>query len=199
MPERRKKNRDRRRNRQSVKRLIKKCRKDGKSNRLFYTIVKPRQFHYLKDTSIPKDSAILYERLYLCIMGPRKEHRNLETCTASLNAVKDALYVLNGKWKLPLIISLQEGPLRFNEIQKSLGEITPKILSKELKDLELNEFVVRRVFSTTPVTVTYELTPYSESLERVIDELRDWGLKHRERLVKNRRSELVEAAMATSL
>ncbi|TBO45080.1 winged helix-turn-helix transcriptional regulator [Pedobacter kyonggii] len=132
-------------------------------------------------------------------MGPRKEHRNKETCNASLNAVKDALYVLNGKWKLPLIISLQEGPLRFNEIQKSLGEITPKILSKELKDLELNEFLIRKVFSTTPVTVTYELTPYSESLERVIDELRDWGLKHRERLVKNRRSELVEAAMATSL
>ncbi|CAH0167395.1 putative HTH-type transcriptional regulator YtcD [Pedobacter sp. Bi27] len=132
-------------------------------------------------------------------MGPRKEHRNLETCTASLNAVKDALYVLNGKWKLPLIISLQEGPLRFNEIQKSLGEITPKILSKELKDLELNEFVIRKVFSTTPVTVTYELTPYSESLERVIDELRDWGLKHRERLVKNRKSELVEAELATSL
>ena len=104
-------------------------------------------------------------------MGPRKEHRNKETCAASLNAVKDALYVLNGKWKLPLIISLQEGPLRFNEIQKSLGEITPKILSKELKDLELNEFVTRKVFSTTPVTVTYELTPYSESLERVIDEL----------------------------
>ncbi|MBB6239983.1 DNA-binding HxlR family transcriptional regulator [Pedobacter sp. AK013] len=132
-------------------------------------------------------------------MGPRKEHRNLETCRASLNAVKDALYVLNGKWKLPLIISLQEGPLRFNEIQKSLGEITPKILSKELKDLELNEFVVRRVFSTTPVTITYELTPYSESLEKVIDELRDWGLKHRERLVKNRRSELAEAEMATPI
>ena len=157
------------------------------------------QFYYLKDTSIPKDSTILYESLYLCIMGPRKEHRNLETCTASLNAVKDALYVLNGKWKLPLIISLQEGPLRFNEIQKSLGEITPKILSKELKDLELNEFVIRKVYSTTPVTVTYELTPYSESLDKVINELRDWGLKHRERLVKNRKTESAVAEITASL
>jgi len=153
-------------------------------------------FYYPKDTSIPKDSGILFESLYLCTMAPRKEHRNKETCTASLNAVKDALYVLNGKWKLPLIISLQEGPLRFNEIQKSLGEITPKILSKELKDLELNEFVVRKVFSTTPVTVTYELTPYSESLDKVIDELREWGLKHRERLVKNRRTGHVVEAMS---
>ena len=114
-----------------------------------------------------------------------------ETCSASLNAVKDALYVLNGKWKLPLILTLQDGPKRFNEIQKSLGEITPKILSKELKDLELNEFVVRNVFSTTPVTVTYELTPYSGSLNKVIDELRDWGLQHRERLVTHRKAEVV--------
>ena len=132
-------------------------------------------------------------------MESRKQHRNKETCTASLNAVKDALYVLNGKWKFPLIIALQEGPKRFNEIQKSLGEITPKILSKELKDLELNEFLVRKVFSTTPVTVTYELTPYSESLDRVINELRDWGLKHRERLVKNRKKESAAAEMTVSL
>jgi len=132
-------------------------------------------------------------------MGPRKEHHNKETCTASLNAVKDALYVLNGKWKLPLIISLQEGPQRFNEIQKSLGEITPKILSKELKDLELNEFVIRKVYSTTPVTVTYELTPYSESLDKVINELRDWGLKHRERLVKNRKTESAVEEITASL
>jgi len=121
----------------------------------------------------------------------KKENHTKESCSASLNAVKDALYVLNGKWKLPLILSLQDGPKRFNEIQKSLGEITPKILSKELKDLELNEFVLRKVYSTTPVTVTYELTEYSGSLDKVIDELRNWGLQHRERLVAHRRTERI--------
>jgi len=121
----------------------------------------------------------------------KEKHHDMESCNISLNAVKDALYVLNGKWKLPLIICLQDGPKRFNEIQKSLGEITPKILSKELKDLELNEFVIRKVFSTTPVTVTYELTPYSSSLDKVINELREWGLKHRERLVASRKKEVV--------
>lgn len=120
-----------------------------------------------------------------------KEHHTKETCNASLNAVKDALYVLNGKWKLPLIISMQDGPKRFNEIQKSLGDITPKILSKELKDLELNEFVIRKVYSTTPVTVTYELTEYSGSLDKVINELRSWGMQHRERLVSSRKTEVV--------
>jgi len=120
-------------------------------------------------------------------MITRKEHRSKEACTASLNAVKDALYVLNGKWKFPLIVSLQDGPKRFNEIQKSLEDITPKILSKELKDLELNEFVLRKVYSTTPVTVTYELTPYSETLDKVLEELKNWGLQHRERLVASRK------------
>jgi len=122
-------------------------------------------------------------------MGPKDKQHDKSACNASMNAIKDALYVLNGKWKLPLILSLQERPLRFNEIQKSLGEITPKILSKELKELELNEFVIRKVFHTTPVTVTYELTEYSGTLDSVINELREWGMQHRERLVKNRRME----------
>ena len=110
-----------------------------------------------------------------------------ETCTASVNAVRDALYVLSGKWKLPLIVALSEGPMRFKDIQRALGEITPKILSKELKELELNEFVERKVFATTPVTVTYELTPYSKSLEKVLEELKNWGMQHRKRITDSMR------------
>lgn len=109
---------------------------------------------------------------------------NRQACQASVLAVKDALYVLNGKWKLPLILALSEGPQRFNEIQRLLGEITPKILSKELRELEMNEFVERKVFPTTPVTVVYALTPYSKSLNRVLDELRNWGFQHRQRIMK---------------
>ena len=108
-----------------------------------------------------------------------------EACSSSVMAIKDALYVLNGKWKLPLILVLTEGPKRFNDIQRELGGITPKILSKELRELELNEFVERKVFSTTPVIVTYEITPYSKSLDKVLDELRSWGLQHRQRIMTN--------------
>ncbi|MFA6056639.1 MAG: helix-turn-helix domain-containing protein [Taibaiella sp.] len=111
------------------------------------------------------------------------EHSS-ETCTASITAVKDALYVLNGKWKLPLIIALQDGPKRFKDIQRALGEITPRILSKELKELELNEFIERKVYTGTPVTVTYNLTGYSESLDKVLNELREWGMQHRRRIMK---------------
>ena len=121
-----------------------------------------------------------------------------ENCTASVNAVKDALYVLNGKWKLPLIVALSGSPKRFKDIQRDLETITPKILSKELKELELNGFVERKVFNTTPVTVTYELTPYSSSLDKVISELRNWGLQHRQHIIsmrkdqKNQTSEVFE-------
>jgi len=112
-----------------------------------------------------------------------------EACLASINAVKDALYVLNGKWKLPLIVALSNGPKRFNDIQRALGDITPKILSKELRELELNEFVERKVFSTFPVTVTYELTSYSDSLGSIIEALSTWGTKHRQRIVETRKQE----------
>jgi DNA-binding HxlR family transcriptional regulator len=111
-----------------------------------------------------------------------------EACSIAITGVRDALYVLNGKWKLPLIVALTNGPKRFKDIQRALGDITPKILSKELKELELNEFVIRKVYSTTPVTVTYQLTPYSQTLDKVMYELRDWGVKHRQRIVASRKS-----------
>jgi len=111
-----------------------------------------------------------------------------EACAASVMAVKDALYVLNGKWKLPLIVALSSGAMRFNDIQRALDGITPKILSKELRELELNEFVERKVFPTTPVSVLYELTPYSRSLDKVLEELKNWGTQHRQRIMASRRT-----------
>ena len=110
--------------------------------------------------------------------------QNTEACKAGIAAVRDTLYVLNGKWKLPLILALSEGPQRFNEIQRALGEITPKVLAKELRELEMNEFVERKVYATTPVTVTYALTPYSRSLDKVLEELRNWGMQHRQRIMQ---------------
>jgi DNA-binding HxlR family transcriptional regulator len=90
---------------------------------------------------------------------------------------------------LPIIIALSSGPSRFKDLQRNLQDITPKILSKELKELELNEFVTRTVYATSPVTVEYALTKYSQSLNKVIDEMRDWGLQHRKRMMNNSRKE----------
>jgi DNA-binding HxlR family transcriptional regulator len=118
---------------------------------------------------------------------PRPISYNSNTCTRNIAAVRDTLYVLNGKWKLPIILALAEGPRRFKELQRMLSDITPRILSKELKELELNEFVTRTVYATSPVTVEYALTKYSLTLNRIINEMRTWGLRHRKRIMNSSR------------
>ena len=99
-------------------------------------------------------------------------------------ALFDTLDILNGKWKIAIICSLNERKRRFKELQRDIGRITGKMLSKELKELEMNELITRTVFSTKPITVEYELTSYGETLETVIAELVRWGLKHRKRILK---------------
>jgi len=108
---------------------------------------------------------------------------NSEACTKKLLPVKDTLEVLSGKWKIQIIISLTFGKKRFKQVQREIPGLTPKMLSKELKDLEMNELVDRQVYDTAPVTVEYELTPYGKTLGPLIGELHKWGEKHRKRIM----------------
>ena len=103
-------------------------------------------------------------------------------CKATLNAVADALHVIGGKWKLKIIVGLTDGNKRFNELQRLVEGISAKVLSTELKDLELNGFVRRNVYTGTPVTVEYELTEYSDTLGDVLKALSEWGARHREKI-----------------
>ncbi|WP_229208944.1 winged helix-turn-helix transcriptional regulator [Dyadobacter luticola] len=107
----------------------------------------------------------------------------LGECTKSILPVRDALEVLNGKWKLPIIVSLMFGNKRFSQIAREVPGITDKMLSKELRDLECNELVKRKVYDSIPVVVEYSLTDYGHSLKVVIEVLRAWGMKHRERMM----------------
>lgn len=94
-------------------------------------------------------------------------------------AVNDAINVISGKWKLPIIGSLLFGKKRFKELEREIPKITPRMLSKELKDLETNGIVTRTVYDTTPVTVEYELTKSGKKLKDVLDVMVEWGLHHR--------------------
>lgn len=105
------------------------------------------------------------------------------TCKATVRPIRDALDVLNGKWKLPIIVALSFGEKRFGEIAKEIDGITDRMLSKELQDLVANGLVKRTVEDTFPIKVTYALTPHSQSLNEVIDSLRKWGILHRAYLV----------------
>src|SRR5262245_8030892 len=103
-------------------------------------------------------------------------------CPRVLMAIRDTMDVLSGKWKIAIIGSLTFGEKRFKELQRDVDGITAKMLSKELKDLEINKLVKRTVFDTKPVTVEYRLTDHGKSLEKVIQELVTWGIHHREEI-----------------
>ena len=107
-------------------------------------------------------------------------------CNGFLAPIGDALYVIGGKWKLRVIASLKDGKLRFNEIQRTVDGISARVLSSELKELELNGFIKRVVYTQAPVVVTYELTDYAETLTEVFTALANWGTMHRKKLRKER-------------
>lgn len=111
-----------------------------------------------------------------------------QECTEFIKPVRDVLDIINGKWKLPILIALTFGNKRFKELERDISGITPKMLSKELRDLEMNELVARTVYDTIPVTIEYSLTDYGKSLDDVIAALRDWGKKHRKKIFKKKES-----------
>lgn len=99
-------------------------------------------------------------------------------------ALTDTLNVINGKWKLPIIASLLYGKRRFKDLQDNIEKITPRMLSKELKELELNGILERKVYNQTPVLIEYLLTDTGKKLVDVVDAMLDWGLAHREEVLK---------------
>jgi len=116
------------------------------------------------------------------------KERTHEQCTKAIIPVRDALDILSGKWKLPIIISLTFGNKRFGQIGKNIPGITDKMLSKELRDLEANDLVKRTVHDSVPVVVEYSMTEYGKTLQKLIDELQAWGMKHRKRIIRKQTS-----------
>ena len=115
-------------------------------------------------------------------METRPQLTSLAQCMHIIRPVKDALDVLNGKWKLPILISLRFGIKRFKELSTDLGAITDSILAKELKELEGYKLIERKVHSSFPPHVEYAITEHGLSLKDVIIALEAWGYTHRMRV-----------------
>ena len=105
------------------------------------------------------------------------------TLKSKLLSVRDALDILGGKWKIPILLSLSRGKKRFKEIQRDINGITAKMLSKELKELEINQIISRTIGNST-FGVEYSVTTYCKSLEKIIDGLNEWGDHHRALIFK---------------
>ena len=104
-------------------------------------------------------------------------------CQQKLMATRDTLEVIQGKWRVPIIISLTFGDKRFGEIQRNIVDISPKMLSQELKALEENKIITRTLYDSMPVTVEYSLTPLGKSMQKMLDEILSWGTHFRKEIV----------------
>ncbi len=104
--------------------------------------------------------------------------------TDKIKYVQDTLYVISGKWKLPILMAMYDGTSRFRDLQRCIPRITTRVLSKELKDLEANKLILRTVHDTYPITVEYTLTRYSFTLQPVVDEMISWGQQHRKKITQ---------------
>ncbi len=113
------------------------------------------------------------------------EHKE-ELCQFRLMASRDALEVIQGKWRIPIIVSLIYGNKRFGEIQRDIADISPKMLSQELKALEMNKIITRTLYDSMPVTVEYSLTPLGFSMNKLLEELLKWGIHFRGEILEKK-------------
>jgi DNA-binding HxlR family transcriptional regulator len=108
-------------------------------------------------------------------MKPSVEHE-IQTLIAH---VQDTLYVLGGKWRLPIIIAIKHGNKRFKDIKAFIPKITNRVLSAELKQLEANKLIKRTVYDDYPITVEYTITDYADTVKALVKAMGAWGEGHR--------------------
>jgi DNA-binding HxlR family transcriptional regulator len=107
---------------------------------------------------------------------PRTRHQRLD-CSPGC-AVEGTLGLIDGKWKGVVLYHLFEGTLRFNEIRRRLPSVTPRMLTNQLRELEADGLIGRKVYAEVPPKVEYSLTRRGRSLKPVIMALKAWGDTH---------------------
>jgi len=107
-----------------------------------------------------------------------------ENCMMNVSDLQFILQVLGGKWKLHILTNLYFGKKRFKELEREIVGISPKMLIKELKDLEAIGILRRQTFNTVPITVEYSITKEGSSLKPVLDKIREWAIDYKVQLLK---------------
>jgi DNA-binding HxlR family transcriptional regulator len=96
--------------------------------------------------------------------------------------IKTTLDVIGGKWKPLILFFLKGGPRRFSDLRRSVPEVTQKMLTDRLRELEKDGIVRREVYPQVPPKVEYSLTAYGKTLSPVLESMCAWGIKHQRRL-----------------
>jgi DNA-binding HxlR family transcriptional regulator len=86
-----------------------------------------------------------------------------------------AINILSGKWKISILWHLTRGIIRFNELQRLLQDITQKTLTLQLRELERDGIIYRKVYPEVPPKVEYGLTELGESMKPVLNSMCEWG------------------------
>jgi DNA-binding HxlR family transcriptional regulator len=97
-------------------------------------------------------------------------------------AVEQTLKVIGGRWKVLILRELFLGVRRFNELQRSLQGVTQKMLTQQLREMEADGLLDRKVYPQIPPKVEYSLTPLGESLKPILEAMHDWGEQFLERV-----------------
>ncbi|MDW8850774.1 helix-turn-helix domain-containing protein [Flavobacterium sp. MMLR14_040] len=114
-----------------------------------------------------------------CTVPEKEQHKK------EMMAVQDSMDVLSGKWKIAIISSVcYYNKRRFSDILNDVVGISNKMLSKELKELEVNKLIKRTVLETQPISVQYELTEHGKTLQTIINNLTAWGIEHRKKIIE---------------
>ena len=90
-------------------------------------------------------------------------------------------HIIGGKWKPSILYYLQNRVRRFSELQRLLAGPTKKMLTQQLRELERNDIVRRKVYAEVPPRVEYSLTKHGESLRPILSLMSAWGKRHRAR------------------
>jgi DNA-binding HxlR family transcriptional regulator len=89
--------------------------------------------------------------------------------------VSNALTMLGGKWKINIIYQLSQKTTRFGQLRRLLGNVTQQMLSKQLKEMERDKLIIRKVYDVVPPKVEYSLTELGKSSLPILNSLHHWG------------------------
>lgn len=107
-------------------------------------------------------------------MSEEKTVKELPACP-----VETTLTLIGNKWKVLILRDLLPGTKRFGELKKSIGKVSQKVLTAQLRDMEQNGLVHRKVYPEVPPRVEYSLTPLGKSLKPILDAMWNWGQEYK--------------------
>ena len=109
-------------------------------------------------------------------MNNEKSNDNLPACP-----VETTLMLIGNKWKVLIIRDLLTGTKRFGELKKSMGKVSQKVLTTQLRDMEESGLISRKIYAEVPPKVEYSLTDLGKSLQPILNAMLQWGTEYKEK------------------